>query len=389
MSSTPDTILHLPVDTCSCGHALTFVQPLTHLRRQQIEIPLSPCQITEYQADVKICPHCHRKITAAFPPGIEHTITFGDNLKALLLYLRNADFMPFEQLTRFFKDIYALQLSPATMTKILGKASASLDGYTAEIRQDLLKSPILHADETGFRVKGERWWLHSLSNTHLTYYDIHRTRGSGATKEIGILPHYTGTLIHDFWSGYTQYTCDHAYCNAHIIRELQGIYDGYKQDWAREMRGLIEEIYTYAVQEKGRSPIRLGELERRYDEVVERGMAENPPPSSTGKRGKKKRTKALNLLIRLKAHKSEILRFMYGEGIPFTNNQAERDLRMMKVQQKISGTFRSVEGADVFCRIRGYIATIRKNGKSVFQAMRKLAREEPFTLKEIRGVNSY
>lgn len=151
------------------------------------------------------------------------------------------------------------------------------------------------------------------------------------------------------------------------------------------MRGLIEEIYTYAVQEKGRSPIRLGELERRYDEVVERRVAENPPPSSTGKRGKKKRTKALNLLIRLKAHKSEILRFMYDEGIPFTNNQAERDLRMMKVQQKISGTFRSVEGADVFCRIRGYIATIRKNGKSVFQAMRKLAREEPFTLKEIRG----
>jgi transposase len=278
-------------------------------------------------------------------------------------------------------------LSPATIETFISAASNSLETYENEVRVKLLDSPILHADETGFRVEGKRWWLHSLSNERLTYYGVSPKRGSEAIEEIGLIPKYIGVLIHDFWKPYAKYPCTHAYCNAHIIRELQGIYDGFGQKWAKGMRTLLEKMFCYVFRTESHSEYEVQELIEEYDRLVMQGeLANPPPPQEEGKRGKAKKTKGGNLVERMKKHRDEILRFLTTDGqIPFTNNQAERDVRMMKVQQKISGTFRTKDGAKKFARIRGYISTMRKHGQSVCEALKAVATAQPILISSLGG----
>jgi transposase len=282
-------------------------------------------------------------------------------------------------------DFYDLALSPAVIETFLTIASNSLDTYEQEVRMKLLKSPILHADETGFYVEGERWWLHSLSTAKLTYYGVHQNRGKKAIESIGVIPHYSGVLVHDFWNAYPGYPCTHAYCNTHIIRELQGIFDGFKQEWAKDMRALLERMYEYVFKRESHSECKIQELLREYERILLQGeLANPPPPKEEGKKGKPKNTKAGNLVERLKKHKDGILLFLTSRGkIPFTNNQAERDVRMMKVQQKISGTFRTRKGAINFARRRGYISTMRKLEQPVYEAVKALAQAQPILISSL------
>jgi transposase len=229
---------------------------------------LSPVQVTEYQSEVKKCPNCSRKIFSPFPDEVENTINFGPNIKTLALSLHAVLFTPFDKIVQFVHDFYDLKLSPATIEKFISDASNSLDSYENEVRMKLLDSPILHADETGLRVNGKRWWLHSLSNEHLTYYGVSQKRGTEAIEKIGLIPKYTGVLIHDFWQSYAKYPCAHAYCNAHIIRELQGIYDGFGQEWATDMRTLLEEMYQYTFVIKRHNEHEILEFYERYDRIV-------------------------------------------------------------------------------------------------------------------------
>ena len=363
------------------------MEPIKIVRRQVYNIVLSPVDITEYQSVVIKCPHCSRKISADFPDGVEHTINFGSDIKTLALYLHSELFTPYAKIVQLIHDFYDLKLSPATIETFISTASNSLDAYKNEVRMKLLDSPILHADETGFQVEGKRWWLHSLSNEKLTYYGVHQNRGSKAIESIGIIPKYTGVLIHDFWQPYAKYSCTHAYCNAHIIRELQGIYDGFKQEWAKNMRFHLEKMYQYVFRTEIHSERKTQELIEEYDRIVMQGeLANPPPPKEEGKRGKAKKTKGGNLVDRMKKHKDEILRFLTTRGkIPFTNNRAEQDVRMMKVQQKVSGTFRTREGARQFARIRGYISTMRKHGQPVYEAVKALAEAQPILISKLGG----
>ena len=252
----------------------------------------------------------------------------------------------------------------------------------------MIKFPVLNADETGLKVMGDRWWLHSIGDERMTLYGVHPKRGSVATNEIGVLPQYEGILVHDFWGAYAKYHCDHSYCNAHIMRELQGIVDGYKQEWAVKMKALFEQIYCYLFIEDKRDSDDIFKFREKYTEILEEGFYENPPPDDSKrkvKRGRIKKTKPLNLLTSLRDYSDDILRFMYNSIVPFTNNLAERDVRMMKVRQKISGTFRSIDGAERFCRMRCHIFTAMKCGKPVFKALLKLARGNPYTLQELIG----
>jgi len=385
LSSTPDEVHRLPTGTCPCGCSLEEVEPSHTIRRQVYELVYSPIRITEYQLLVKKCPNCFRKISSDFPDDVKNTINFGPNIKTLVLYLHSELFTPYKKIVQLVHDFYGLKLSPATIETFISAASNSLETYENEVRVKLLESPILHADETGFRVKGIRWWLHSLSNEWFSYYDVSPKRGSEAIERIGLIPKYIGVLIHDFWQAYAKYRCIHAYCNAHIIRELQGIYEGFGQKWAKEMRILLEKMFRYVFRTEYQSEHKVQELIEEYDRLIMQGELENPPPlKEEGKRGKPKKTKGGNLVERMKKHKDEILRFLTtGGDIPFTNNQAERDIRMMKVQQKISGTFRTEDGAKQFVRIRGYVSTMRKHGQSVCEALKALAIAQPILISSL------
>jgi transposase len=316
---------------------------------------------------------------------VNNITQYGPNLKSEVLYLKDELLIPFEKTAKFFKDKYNQKISPATILNIRRDAYESLATFEKESEEFLLNFPVLHADETGLRVLGNRWWLHTIGNERLTVYAVHPKRGSKAVENIGIIPKFKGVLVHDFWATYFKYNCKHSLCNAHIMRELVGIIDGYNQKWAAKMIKLFETVYDYIFIQNKRNPEKLIEFEEIYNNILKEGFKENPPPvsSKVKKRGRIKRSKPLNILIRLNLFREDILRFMYNSIVPFTNNLAERDVRMMKVQQKISGTFRSIEGAEIFCRIRGYISTVRKNGKSVYEALIKLAEGKPSTVRNI------
>jgi len=273
----------------------------------------------------------------------------------------------------------------ATLVKAVASCNNELAGVEDIIREQLKGGPVLHVDETGFRVNGIRHWLHVASTGLLTWYGYHKKRGSTATDDMQILPAFKGTMVHDFWKSYFRYGCRHALCNAHLIRELTGISETYGHEWSSQMNELLHDIKkavdSARVSSSGLTHQQITEFELRYSRIISIGIRENPVPVCSGipvKRGRKKQSKAKNLLDRCQLHQREILAFMYDFMIPFENNQAERDIRMVKLQQKISGTFRSDEGAAWFCRIRGYISTVKKNGEPVLASLVGAFEKKPF-----------
>jgi len=260
------------------------------------------------------------------------------------------------------------------------------DALFEEVEQFAV-SDLVHADETGINVNGKRIWLHSASNERWTYYYPHAKRGTEAMNAIGILPKFNGILCHDHWKPYYTYACTHALCNAHHLRELERAWEQDHQAWARQMKGLLEEI-NRAVDQSGTnlSPKDAKRYREKYKALLKKAALECPPPDETkhaGKRGRIKRSKARNLLERLMDYEDDVLRFMENEIVPFTNNLGENDIRMTKVQQKISGCFRSMDGAYMFCRIRAYLSTCRKNGVNPSEALRLLfAGEVPYFIDE-------
>jgi transposase len=247
----------------------------------------------------------------------------------------------------------------------------------------LLEQKVVHFDETGLRVAGQLHWLHSASTDLLTYFGLHRKRGQAAMHDLGILPAFTGWAVHDHWAAYLLFAqCDHAFCNAHHLRELQFISDQYQQPWASEMAQLLLAIKDEVADTSAADPWtddRLRHFEQAYDAILQRGFQANPPPQTTpNKRGRPKQSPPKNLLDRLHKHKANVLAFMYDFDIPFDNNLAERDIRMVKVKQKVSGTFRTLTGAQTFCAIRSYISTVRKQGGNVIAALLDAIHDRPF-----------
>jgi len=253
------------------------------------------------------------------------------------------------------------------------EAYEGLDAFERWAKIQLARSDLLHADETGVNIGAKRHWLHCASNASLTWFYPHAKRGLDAMDEMGILPLFKGVLCHDHWKPYYHYDCTHALCNAHHLRELERAWEQDQQQWARQMQALLLEI-SQAVAEAGGClpPDEAERWRRRYRRLLEKAEIECPPPAESqrqGKRGRLKRSKARNLLERLRDFEPDVLRFMEVERVPFTNNQGENDLRMTKVQQKISGCFRSMEGAKFFCRVHSYLSTSRKQGMSATQAL--------------------
>ena len=383
----PDEIIVHTVPICEgCGTSLESENSINVECRQVHDIPPPKIIITEHRVETKKCPHCGRNNRAEFPPDVQYPVQYGLYLKALMVYLCIFQLLPYDRVSEFFNDLFGRSLSKATLVKAVSECSQNLKGVEERIRELLAGAQVLNVDETGLRVVGIRQWLHVVSTELLTIYAHHLKRGSKATDAMQILPKFRGVMVHDFWSPYFNYPSLHAICNAHIIRELKGISENYGQKWSDQLHDLIYEIKE-AVDSTRHISNSLDhqlktDFEERYSRIVESGMKENPAlpqlEPTVKKRGRKKQSTPKNLLDRCQKYQTEILMFMNDFTIPFTNNLAERDIRMVKLQQKISGTFRSDEGAVNFCRVRGYISTIKKHNLPVMSSIVGAFERAPF-----------
>jgi transposase len=336
------------------------------------ELPPPKLLVTEWQAMACVCPGCGEVTQAALPNGVVPGAQYGSRMKALMVYLSALQLIPSERTTQILGDLLGVAVSEGTLAGALARCGGRLAEVTEAIKQSIHDAAVAGFDETGARVAGRLMWLHTASTASLTHLAIDAKRGGQAHERIGILPTFAGVAVHDGYDSYRPYRCRHQLCNAHHLRELTAIHETTGQAWASQMADLLREIWHHCKTHGPPTPRRNAAFRRRYDELVRQGRGANLfdlSQRSARRRGRRKRTPAQNLLLRLAEHRDDVLRFMTDPAIPFDNNQSERDLRMMKVKQKVSGCFRTVEGAQLFCDIRSYIATIRKQGGDVLQAL--------------------
>ena len=387
MVDNPDEIVIHKVDQCiNCHTSLEDEEAKDYERRQTFDIPPVILHSTEHRAEIKPCPKCGYINKAEFPDDVTQPVQYGPRLRAFAVYLKDYQLIPYDRGCELLSDVYGCEISPATLIRAENECFKGLEEFENVMKDALLQSPVIHCDETGVKIIGMRNWLHVACTTNMTYYFAHPKRGSEAMDEMAILPNYDGVIVHDFWKSYYKYLCDHGLCDTHLLRELTSISENYEQEWSGEMADLLLVIKGCVDETRETSdslaPEQIKDFETMYDYITKMGLEENPPPldldTKPKKRGRKKQTKPKNLLDRFVGYKGDILRFMYDFDVPFDNNLAERDVRMMKVQQKISGTFRSVQGARSFCRIRGYISTMKKNKRSVIDAIGAVFNGKPF-----------
>lgn len=381
-SETVDAIVVHRVEQChDCGHSLAVV-PATDLEARQIhDLPALSLQVIEHHCEEKLCPHCGCINHGSFPSEVSAPIQYGPRLKGLSVYLMDGQLLPSKRVQHLLNDVYSCHLSEGSLYRYRAECYNRLEQIESQIKLGLLQSAVTHFDETGFRIMAKPQWLHVACNSTLTYYFPHPKRGRDAMNEMAILPEFKGISVHDGWSSYRQYGCHHALCNAHHLRELQSVVERFGQTWARKMMALLSQMNQRVRHRRDYGLHSLPEdtlvqFEGRYRSLIASGLRVNRPKSietdKTRKRGRLKQSPPKNLLDRLNRYQSQVLAFITDFRVPFDNNQAERDLRMMKVKQKISGAFRSEEGAKQFCRIRGYLSTLRKQGNDVLKALQLL-----------------
>jgi len=346
--------------------------------RQVIDIEISRI-ITEYRAQI-LEDAMGKRFVATFPKGISRPIQYGQSIKAHAVYLSQFQLIPYERVADYFINEASIPISVGSLFNFNQEAYDLLEEFDAVAKQKLIEAALAHADETGINVNGKRFWLHNASNERWTYFYPHQKRGSEAMDEIGILPHFRGILIHDHWKPYYTYQdCQHALCNAHHIRELQWVIDNHAQyTWAKSMQDLLLEINEVVnkTEQNCLDNITVDVYRMRFRHIIETGDVEMPlpvpEPNQSKKRGREKKSKERNLLERLRDFENDTLLFMVVSGVPFTNNRGENDIRMTKVQQKISGCFKSMDGAKIFCRVRSYLLTAQKHGVTPTDALKTL-----------------
>jgi len=386
----PDEVEAHDKESCTnCQASLKDVTASAIEERQVFDIPAMKIVVTAHQVSLKTCPHCQTENKGEFPENVNNPVQYGEGVKTVASYFCNEHFIPVARTRQIFKDLYGQAPSEAIILKASEQLQQHIEPATAMIKQQLHQAPVLHSDETGLRVEGKLHWLHSASTDKLTDYTVHEKRGKEGMDAAGILEGYQGKLVHDHWKTYFAYDeCEHIACNAHHLRELLYIEKQFQQPWAGEMATLLVEIKNTIDETKPEkdqlSKEQLLLFEKRYDALITTGLEKNPFVTAEiiegkkKKRGKAKQTPAYNLLVRLRDFKSGTLAFMYDFSIPFDNNLAERDIRMVKVKQKVSGGFRTQEGAKQFASIRGYISTARKNSVSIFVAIKDAFSGKPF-----------
>jgi len=385
-SDHPDEIKRYEVARCQdCGTDLSGVSGTVLGRRQEIELPEKPVQVIEHQQVERVCPCCGHRNQGKLPGHLRGNVQYGRRFKAFCAYVMIYQLLPYERTAALLKTLFGYQPGGGTLKRLLEEAYEVLEPIEETIRAAIRGSPVGHGDETSLRVTGHTRWLHVFSTLCYTHYYWSRYRGQKAHHADGLLPSYEGVLMHDAYSSYFQHGYEHALCNAHLLRELQAIYENDPtQRWAWQLMRLLRLAWALVKQAKAQDHNQLpAEQQERiralFEQIITRADQHNPPKQrQPGQRGRVAQSDARNLIDRLILHQTAYLRFVTDFQVPFDNNLAERDLRMSKLQQKISGCFRTEQGADIFCRIRGYISTLRKQGHQLLPALYSLFTDDPF-----------
>lgn len=380
----PDEVVrHTPNVCAGCGVALANAPEVQRERRQVIEIPKPRPEVTEHQTVQKTCPVCQAVTVGEFPADVTQPVQYGRRTKAVAVYLQTYQLLSYERTVEALRDLFGVALSEGTLATTQKTASTHLEPVEQAIRAALRQAAVVHVDETGIRVAQRTEWVHVMSTTTLTFYAHHAKRGREAFEAIGLLLGFHGRRVHDAWAPYLNLTGLYALCNAHLLRELIGLHEETGQAWTQKLIRLLLKMKAAVAeaQTAGQTtlpPKQCAGYEAAYTRYLNEAGRANPPPKPTGQRGRPKQTPARNLLDRLVTHRSAILAFLHDFRVPFDNNQAERDLRMLKVKHKVSGCFRSPDGADAFCRIRGYISTLRKQGYSILDGLTSVFTSQPY-----------
>ena len=362
---------------CECGADLTKQPVINTEKRQVIDLPEKLFEVVEYLVEVKRC-MCGKTHKAELE--YEQRVQYGKRFKALLVYMNVQQQIPYDRLQEFTRDIIGLTVSDGLIQSALQACSQHLDKPIEQIKEALLESSVAHADETGVRCEGKTNWLHNLSNRLYTFYFFHVKRGKEAMDTMGILPDYKGTLVHDRWASYDQYDCKHALCNAHLLRDLKFLHEEMNRQWAAELKVILQQANERKNAENITKHYQT-RIRNQIEHLVCMALRKEPKEKhQAGKRGKKPQSKAIRLLEVFRNRLDQVLMFLYNEDVPFDNNRAERDIRMMKLKQKISGCFRSTKGIETFCKVRSYISTVKKQNKNVWQAITVAIQGNPFDL---------
>jgi len=384
----PDKIvrLELPTHCDVCAAPLSSESAEIGQCRQVIDIPVVKYEVTEYRTLSLRC-QCGKVHHSEFAPEIGEAVQYGPNLRSLAVHLTQGQLLPLGRSCELLHDLYAIDISPATLCACIEQAAERVEPMVQAIAQSLQSEAVVHADESGLRVASQLQWLHTAGTPLHTWYGVHPKRGIEAIAELGILPHCTGRLVHDCLAAYWQLEDkEHSLCGAHLLRELAFEQQTGRQPWSQEMTRTLEDALKAcsAARKLGATALPAAEIESfttRYRAAIQDGQALNPPAAKiAGRRGRAKQSSAFNLLRRLQVHEHEVLSFIHDLAVPFTNNLAERAIRMPKVKQRISGCFRTFRGAQNFCSIRSYLDTARKRGFGMLHALQAAFAGVPLNL---------
>jgi len=382
--SDPDVTKVHPPSTCeSCGSDLGDARVTGRVVRQVFDLPPVALFCTEHQAERRRC-RCGAETTGTFPSEATAPACYGPALRAYVCYLVTRQHIPVARVAELLRDTYGAPVATGTIVAMVQEGAAMLEEFLARVKELLIDSDVAHADETGLRVEAHLQWVHAVSTTDLTLYHLDTERGTEAMDAMGVIEHLHGVLVHDGWASYRTYkNLIHGLCNAHHLRELDaaGATDG--QGWANDMAGLLSDTWLTALEAKAAnnnalSSDQLAEVRASYDAIIAAGHVANPPVAPSGRRGRPKRTKPHNLLLRLDNYADDVLRFATDFTVPFDNNLSERDVRMVKIHQKISGSFRAREGADRLATVRSYLSTAAKHGVDAMDVLTALFAGAPW-----------
>lgn len=374
----PDHVIVHRLGHCTCGAchgcSLGSEPVLDYERRQVFELPQKPLEVTEHQAEIKRCPVSGARVTAAFPPQVNAPAQYGPRFRGQMVYFNEDHFIPYTRLTRICQDLYGQPLSEATVLAANERTYKNLAPFEQALWVLLPHAPVNHCDESGLRVAGALHWLHVVSNAQLTFYGVHPKRGREAMDYFDILPRCRNFLVHDHWKAYFTYEdCLHALCNQHHLRELKFLYEEQQEFWAQELSRFLLDLHQRRLTQGVLGRREFKECLAAYHAILRKGRRRHPRQE-----GHAAQSKAANLLDRLEDFEMSVLAFAVFAEVPFTNNGGEQDIRMQKVQQKISGCFRTLHGARVSARIRSYISTCRKQDRNILDELEKAILGNPF-----------
>lgn len=366
-----EQVIHPIGNRCSCGANLaTQPSELSEERRQVFDLPPAALQVVEHRVERKTCTCCGQVHTAAFPEQVAASVQYGPGVRALVGLLNVEHGLPVKRISQLFGDLYGHVLNEATVQDAVARLYEDLAPEEAHIHQQLSMASVAHFDESGVRVQGQNHWLHVVADAVYTYYFVHAKRGEQALRsEASVLPYFTGRAIHDCWASYFKFEVAHGLCGAHLLRELREQKENYHRQWAAKMYDLLLYLYTLAQRQGGCVPAKaLRTCQLRYEAILRSAYEEEPPPSYRA-RCRAKKSKGRNLADRLNRHREAVLAFASDAEVPFTNNLAERAVRPWKTKLKVSGCFRTLNGAALHARIKGFCDTARKQGQNLFEQL--------------------